>query len=77
MTGIPYGKIATLVFFVLVIRVWFRFGPRIPVTFIGMWIVMYFTHPSVPGLRFPLQLFVCFLAIALLLVERVKSTPWR
>jgi hypothetical protein len=77
MTGIPYGNIATIVFFILILRVWFRFGAKIPLTFIGMWIVMYFTLPLVPKIQYPFQLFVCFLAIALLLVERVKSTPWR
>jgi hypothetical protein len=77
MTGVPYGSLATLIFFFVILRVWFRHGPKIPLTFLGIWLAMFFTLPLLPQTRFPFELFVCFLAIALLVVERVKSTPWR
>jgi hypothetical protein len=72
-----YGGIAFIVFWGLVLKVWIKYGARLPLTFIGMFLLGYVGMPLVPGAQVYFSLFVCFLAIALLLVDRVKSTPWR
>jgi hypothetical protein len=72
-----YGGIAFIVFWGLVLKVWFKFGPKLPLTFVGMLVLGYLGMPHIPGAQAYFSLFVCFLAIALLLADKVKSTPWR
>jgi hypothetical protein len=73
---IGYSLIPIIAFAVIAGRVWFHHGPRIPLIFLGIlgaaYISFPWVHPS--GLLFPI--FVCLLAIALLMVETVKSNPW-
>ena len=73
MMPIPYGNIATLVFLVVAIRLWIKHGPRIPLIFTGLLAVSYVGFAMWQGIGIPFQLVVCFLGIAMLLVEKVKS----
>ena len=72
-----YGNIAILVFIFVLGRVWFRHGPKIPLIFIGILAAAYLSFPLLPAIAGFLPLFICLLAIALLLVETVKNNPWR
>ncbi len=61
------------VFWVVVIRLWYLDGPKLPLIFIGIWLLAFFgprllNWPNVAGV-----VIQCFLAAILLAVERYKS----
>jgi len=70
----PLGLIATGAFWVVAIKLWFVDGPKIPLVFIGLWVVGFFGVPLLhwPGVVF--LVFECLLAVMLLLIERYKSS---
>ena len=72
-----YGGIALIVFWFLIIKMWIQYGPKIPVTFIVIFVLLYVVVRQLPSIGFPFELFVCFLGIAMILVDRVKANPWR
>jgi hypothetical protein len=72
-----YTVIPIVAFLVLAGRVWIFHGPRIPLIFIGMLAAAYLGSPLLPQVPFAFPLVVCFLAITLIVVEKVKSNPWR
>jgi hypothetical protein len=73
--GANYGFIPFLVFLYLVIRIWFLYGPKIPLIFIGLLILGGFTVPEALG-PYRYSLLVCVLAIVLALIDRFKSVRW-
>jgi hypothetical protein len=70
-----YGGIAFVIFGFMVLRLWFLHGRRIPLVFIGLLLVGRYTLPEVLG-PYRFELFVCLLAIALVLIDRFKSVRW-
>jgi hypothetical protein len=70
---IPYGAIATIVFWIIAVRLWIRDGRKIPMIFAALWVGFYLGFQMWPGVGIPFQLVVCFLGIAMLLVEKARS----
>jgi predicted membrane metal-binding protein len=70
-----YGGIPYLVFAFLIIRVWILYGRKIPLVFIALLLLGRYTLPEMLG-PFRFQIFVCLLAIVLLLIDRFKSVRW-
>ena len=70
---IPFGLIVVCVFWFAVIKLWFVDGPKIPLIFIGLWLIGFFGFPMMhwPGVVF--LVVECILGIILLLVDRVKT----
>jgi hypothetical protein len=68
-----YGLAVPIIFWYFVIRVWIRTSGRIPLLFIGLWIVAVFGFPMlhIPALVSPLT--VVFLAIVLILIDRYQT----
>ena len=71
--SIPYGNVAIIVFVIVAIRFWVNQGPRIPLIFTVLLAVIYLAFRLIQGIPIPFQLAVCFLGIAMLLVEKAKS----
>ena len=70
-----YEFFGIAIFAFLIIRIWILHGPRIPLVFIGLLVIGRYTLPEMLGpFRFPL--FVTFLTIVLLLIDRFKSVRW-
>jgi predicted membrane metal-binding protein len=76
MMPIPYGLIALIVFWILVVRLWRRAGPRIPLVFVGLWVAGYFVLPLL-SVWIPFQLFTCGLAIVMAVIDRVNPATLR
>jgi predicted membrane metal-binding protein len=70
--AIPYGILATIIFWLVAFRLWVKDGPTIPLIFAGLWVVIYLTLPRL-RLPIPFDLVVCAMAIVLLLLDRGKS----
>ena len=68
-----YGLAVPIIFWYFVIRVWRLTGRKIPLIFIGLWIVAVFGFPMMrlPALVSPLT--VIFLAVVLVLVDRYHT----
>jgi hypothetical protein len=67
------GFVVPIIFWYFVIRVWILTGRKIPLIFIGLWIVAVFSPPHLhlPALVSPLT--VIFLAIVLVLIDRYQT----
>jgi hypothetical protein len=74
---IGYGGIAIIVFWIVVLKMWIQHGPKIPLIGIGIYFVFYLGVRVLPRNPIPFELLICFLGIGLLLIDRVKSNPWR
>ena len=72
-----YGDIAFIVFWGLILKVWIKYGPKIPLPFVGIFAVGYLVMPHLSISSNYFALLVCFMAITLLLIDRFKSTPRR
>jgi hypothetical protein len=69
-----WGLVVTIIFWYLVIRVWILSGKRIPLIFVGLWLLAVF---GVPYLQVPWRislLAVVFLSICLVLIDRYQTT---
>ena len=68
-----YGLFVPIIFWYFVIRVWILTGRKIPLIFIGLWIVAVFGFPMMrlPALVSPLT--VIFLAVVLILIDRYQT----
>lgn len=66
------GSIALVAFWVFAIRLWAVDGPKIPLIFIGLWLLGLFGFP-VLGLSGFFMSFEAILAVILILIERYKS----
>ena len=69
----PFGLIALGVFWVAAIKLWFVDGPKIPLIFIGLWLVGFFGFPMLHCSGAVFLVFECILGIILLLVDRYKA----
>jgi hypothetical protein len=68
-----FGLIALVTFWVAAIKLWFVDGAKIPLIFIGLWLIAFLGFPR---LHWPGPLFMvveCLLAVILLLIDRYKS----
>jgi len=74
LAAMPFGLIALVAFWVAAIKLWVADGPKIPLIFIGLWVVGLFGFPLLhwPGIVF--LVFECVLGIILLLVDRYKAS---
>ncbi|HTG74210.1 MAG TPA: hypothetical protein VMB70_10590 [Terriglobia bacterium] len=70
-----YQLITYPIFAYLIIRTWILYGRKIPLTFLGLLVLGWYTVPRVLGSSgFPI--FFVLLTIALLLIDRFKSVRW-
>jgi hypothetical protein len=68
-----FGWIALVAFWVAAIKLWIVDGPKIPLVFIGLWLLAFFGFPAL-GLSAAVFLAVeCIMAVILLITERYKS----
>jgi hypothetical protein len=70
---IPFGAIALVAFWAAAIKLWFVDGPKIPLIFIGLWLVAFFVFPMLHWPGFISLIVECVLAVILLLIDRYKS----
>lgn len=70
---IPYGLAVPIIFWYFVLRMWARYGPGMPLVFVGLWVVAMFGFPllHLPGLASSLS--VIGLAIAMVLIDKYRS----
>jgi hypothetical protein len=68
-----YGLAVPIIFWYVVIRVWILTGRKIPLIFIGLWLVVVFGFPylHLPSLVSPLT--VISMAIVLVLIDRYQA----
>jgi hypothetical protein len=68
-----YGLAVPIIFWCFVIRVWILTGRKLPLIFIGLWIVAVFgfRYLHLPALVSPLT--VVSLAIVLILIDRYET----
>ena len=69
----PFGLIALGVFWVAAIKLWVSDGPKIPLIFIGIWLVGFLGFPMLHWSSAIFLVIECILGIILLLVDRYKS----
>lgn len=67
------GLIVLLVFWALVIRMWIMDGPRVPLIFIGLWLVALFGLPLIGWGGYPFLAMEAFLAVSLIIVEKYND----
>ena len=72
---IGYQFIAYGIFWLMIVRIWFRHGRTIPLCSIALWFLAVYRTPAALGpMGFPIM--ICIFAIALVLIDRFKSTRW-
>ncbi len=68
------GLIALLAFWTFAIRLWIVDGPKVPIIFIGLWLLAFFGTPFLGLSGHFFLAFEAILAAILIIVERYKST---
>jgi hypothetical protein len=69
----PWGFLALLTFWTAAIKLWIFDGAKIPLIFVGLWLIGFFVFPKMHWTGGIFLAHECILAIILLLVDRYKS----
>jgi hypothetical protein len=67
------GLIAIIAFWVVIIRLWIVDGAKIPLIFIGLWLLGGFGFPRLGLSAYLFMSFEAALTIILIIIERCKS----
>lgn len=69
----PVLLIPLIAFWCVAIRLWMVDGPKIPLIFIGIWLVALLAVPRLHWSGLVFMAIECLLAVILLIIERYKS----
>ena len=67
------GVIVLVAFWALAIRLWLTEGPKIPLIFIGLWLLGFFGFPFLGIAGYFFLAFEAILAAILILIEKYKE----
>lgn len=68
-----FGWIALFAFWGAAIKLWAMDGPKLPLTFIALWLLAFFGFPMLGWSGAAFLAVECIMAVILLIVDRYKS----